>query len=59
MFCPGPAYPGLGPKALAHRSGQPAQLLTANTPVYSGYRAEGDFFAIDPKMRTPYIQNST
>ena len=28
-----------------------------STPVYSGYGPEGDFFAVDPKMRTPYIQN--
>jgi hypothetical protein len=55
-FCPGPAYPGLGPQALATGavSGSP---LAANTPVYSNYGPEGDFFTVDPKMRTPYIQN--
>ncbi|HKU28516.1 MAG TPA: TonB-dependent receptor, partial [Candidatus Sulfotelmatobacter sp.] len=56
VFCPGPAYPGLGPNALATGSVSGAPLA-ANTPVYSGYGAEGDFFAVDPKMRTPYIQN--
>src|SRR4029077_16518476 len=62
VFCPGPAYPGLGPQALATGSvatdanGLPLPL-TSGTPVYAGYGPEGDFFAVDPKMRTPYIQN--
>jgi hypothetical protein len=55
VFCPGPAYPGLGPQALA--TGSASGPLAANTPVYSGYGPEGDFFAVDPNMRTPYIQN--
>ncbi|MGB8060565.1 MAG: carboxypeptidase regulatory-like domain-containing protein [Candidatus Sulfotelmatobacter sp.] len=56
VFCPGPAYPGLGPQALATGSvsGTP---FVAGTPVYSGYGPEGDFFSVDPHMRTPYIQN--
>jgi Carboxypeptidase regulatory-like domain/TonB-dependent Receptor Plug Domain len=56
IFCPGPAYPGLGPQALetGSVSGTP---FVAGTPVYSGYGPEGDFFSVDPKMRTPYIQN--
>jgi hypothetical protein len=57
VFCPGPAYPGLGPKALATGSVTAGAVLDPNTPVYSGYGPEGDFFAVDPKMRTPYIQN--
>jgi hypothetical protein len=56
VFCPGPAYPGLGPQALATGS-VTGGVLTPGTPVYSGYGPEGDFFAVDPKMRTPYIQN--
>jgi Carboxypeptidase regulatory-like domain/TonB-dependent Receptor Plug Domain len=56
IFCPGPAYPGLGPNALATGSVSGAPL-DPNTPVYSGYGPEGDFFAVDPKMRTPYVQN--
>jgi len=56
VFCPGPAYPGLGPQALA--TGAVTGLPFAQQqPVYSGYGAEGDFFAVDPKMRTPYVQN--
>jgi hypothetical protein len=56
VFCPGPAYPGLGPNALATGSvtGNP---LTAGVPVYANYGPEGDFFSVDPNMRTPYIQN--
>jgi hypothetical protein len=56
VFCPGPAYPGLGAQALATGSVS-GSTLVAGTPVYSGYGPEGDFFAVDPKMRTPYIQN--
>jgi hypothetical protein len=63
-FCPGPAYPGLGPNALATGTvatdpitGLAVNPLTAGIPVYSNYGAEGDFFTVDPHMRTPYIQN--
>ncbi len=56
VFCPGPAYPGIGPNAVQKGSaaGTP---LDANTPVYGGYAPFGDFFATDPKLRTPYTQN--
>src|SRR5580658_5924002 len=64
VFCPGPAYPGLGAQALATGSVaiNPVTLLAATpfapgTPVYSNYGPEGDFFSVDPNMRTPYIQN--
>jgi outer membrane receptor protein involved in Fe transport len=56
VFCPGPAYPGLGPQALATGSVSGAALVPGQ-PVYSGYGAEGDFFSVDPNMRTPYVQN--
>ena len=55
VFCPGPAYPGLGTQALA--TGSASGPFAAGTPVYSGYGPEGDFFSVDPNMRTPYIQN--
>jgi hypothetical protein len=55
-FCPGPAYPGLGPNALATGS-VTGNVITPGVPVYSNYGPEGDFFTIDPHMRTPYIQN--
>jgi Carboxypeptidase regulatory-like domain len=63
-FCPGPAYPGLGPNALVTGSvatdpntGLAFTPIAAGNPVYSGYGPEGDFFTVDPKMRTPYVQN--
>jgi TonB dependent receptor/TonB-dependent Receptor Plug Domain len=56
IFCPGPAYPGLGPQALVTGSVTGA-ALAPGVPVYSSYAPEGDFFAVDPRMRTPYVQN--
>ena len=56
VFCPGPAYPGLGPQALATGSVTGAALAQGQ-PVYTGYGPEGDFFSVDPNMRTPYVQN--
>jgi len=57
VFCPGPAYPGIGQNALATGAVTVGSVLTSNVPVYSGYGPEGDFFSVDPKMRTPYVQN--
>jgi Carboxypeptidase regulatory-like domain/TonB dependent receptor/TonB-dependent Receptor Plug Domain len=57
VFCPGPAYPGLGNQALATGTVAAGTPLAAGVPVYSGYGPEGDFFAVDPGMRTPYVQN--
>jgi hypothetical protein len=63
-FCPGPAYPGLGPNALGEGgvatdpiTGLALTPLTAGVPVYSGFGPEGNFFSTDPHMRTPYVQN--
>jgi len=56
VFCPGPAYPGLGPQALATGS-TTGVALAPGQPVYSAYGPEGDFFSVDPNMRTPYVQN--
>jgi hypothetical protein len=56
VFCPGPAYPGIGPNAVQKGSAATTPL-DANTPVYGGYAPFGDFFAADPKLRTPYTQN--
>ena len=56
VFCPGPAYPGLGPQALATGS-TTGVAFAPGQPVYSGYGPEGDFFSVDPNIRTPYVQN--
>ena len=53
VFCPGPAYPG---SSLLFGSAN-TTALAAGSPVYSGFGPNGDFFAADPNMRTPYIQN--
>ena len=53
VFCPGPAYPG---SSLLFGSATQAPL-NANTPVYSGFGPNSDFFAADPGLRTPYVQN--
>jgi hypothetical protein len=55
-FCPGPAYPGLGPNALGEGSATGA-VITPGVPVYGGFGPEGNFFSVDPHMRTPYVQN--
>src|SRR5271165_7009100 len=55
-FCPGPAYPGLGPNALGEGSATGA-VITPGVPIYGGFGPEGDFFFADPHMRTPYVQN--
>jgi len=55
IFCPGPAYPGAGPQALA--TGGAVGQIVSGQQVYTGYSPEGDFFAADPNLRTPYIQN--
>ena len=55
-FCPGPAYPGLGPNALGEGS-VTGSVITPGVPVYSGFGPEGDFFFTDPHLRTPYVQN--
>ena len=56
VFCPGPAYTGVG--------GAPITFLSANTtpisagvPVFGSAAPLGDFFSIDPNIRTPYVQN--
>jgi hypothetical protein len=56
IFCPGPAYPGLGPNALGEGSAT-GNVITPGVPIYGGFGAEGDFFFTDPHMRTPYVQN--
>jgi hypothetical protein len=55
-FCPGPAYPGLGPNALGEGSATGA-VITPGVPIYGGFGPEGNFFSVDPHMRTPYVQN--
>ncbi len=55
-FCPGPAYPGPGPNALGEGSAT-GNVITPGVPIYGGFGPEGDFFMVDPHLRTPYVQN--
>ena len=56
VFCPGPAYTGIGAAAIgfAGISGNP---ITSGTPVYSASSPLGDYFGVNPNIRTPYTQN--
>ena len=56
VFCPGPAYTGTGPGAIS-TLGLTGGALASNVPVFSGPSALEDFFAADPHLRTPYVQN--
>jgi Carboxypeptidase regulatory-like domain len=55
VFCPGPAYVGTGSAALS--SGSAVSQIVSGQPVYTGFSGLGDLFVVDPKMRTPYVQN--
>jgi hypothetical protein len=55
-FCPGPAYVGSGPAGLNFGAANTTPLAS-NTPVYSGFGPNPDFFVSDPHLRTPYTQN--
>jgi hypothetical protein len=57
-FCPGPAYPTSGPGEIELGVVSGA-ALGSGQPLFSGFGANSntDFFAVDPQMRTPYVQN--
>ena len=64
IFCPGPAYPGLGANALGEGSvplnqvtGVALTAIAPGQPVYGNFVPEGNFFFADPNLRTPYVQN--
>ena len=58
FFCPGPAYPGVGPAAISSLSVLIGPL-DSSLPVFDPESASpnAEFFGADPKMRTPYVQN--
>jgi hypothetical protein len=57
-FCPGPAYPTSGPGFIGFGAVTGA-ALGSGAPLFSGFGpgSNTDFFAVDPHMRTPYVQN--
>ena len=58
VYCPGAAYTGQGPGAISSLS-LTGGALVAGSPVFdsAGATPLGDFFGVDPHLRTPYIQN--
>jgi Carboxypeptidase regulatory-like domain/TonB dependent receptor len=55
VFCPGPAYAGVGPAAILSE-GATGNVLGSG-PIYANPTPLGDFFGTDPNIRTPYVQN--
>ena len=55
-FCPGPAYTGVGAAPITFLTASTSPI-TAGSPVFSSASPLGDFFSIDPNIRTPYVQN--
>jgi outer membrane receptor protein involved in Fe transport len=56
LFDPGAAYSGFGPNPIyfANANGFP---FTPGSPVFSGPAPMPDGFAVNPNLRTPYMQN--
>jgi len=55
VFCPGPAFAGVGPAAI-YSEGLSGNNLGAG-PLFSSPSPLGDFFGTNPDIRTPYVQN--
>jgi hypothetical protein len=57
-YAPGPAYGNFGPDPINAASATGAQIQP-NVPVYGqvGCSPECDIFAVDPRMKTPYMEN--
>ncbi|MGZ4859252.1 MAG: TonB-dependent receptor domain-containing protein, partial [Candidatus Angelobacter sp.] len=58
-FNPGPAYNGVGAAAInsASLSTTTPVTIAAGVPIFTGFAPTGDAWTVDPKIRTPYIQN--
>jgi hypothetical protein len=54
-FCPGPAYGNTGPGAV--QLGSAVSQIVSGQPVFGGFAPDNEFFAADPNIRTPYVQN--
>ena len=54
-FNPGPAYNPIGPAAVLFSFSTVGQIQPG-VPVFTDY-LDSDVFAVDPKLRTPYVQN--
>src|SRR6266700_465911 len=60
-FNPGPAYNGVGASAINSASlpasPDPEFTIASGVPIFTGFGATTDAWTVDPKIRTPYIQN--
>jgi hypothetical protein len=54
-FNPGPAYNPIGPAPILFSFSTVGQIQ-AGVPVFTDF-LDSDVFAVDPRMRTPYVQN--
>ena len=52
---PGAAYNNIGPKPIL--SGSATSQIASDTPVYSGFGASSNLFAVDRSLPTPYMYN--
>jgi outer membrane receptor protein involved in Fe transport len=55
-FNPGPAYNGVGPSAITS-AGSTAATIANGVPIFTGFAPTTDAWTVDPKIRTPYVQN--
>ncbi|MGC2694967.1 MAG: TonB-dependent receptor [Candidatus Angelobacter sp.] len=58
-FNPGPAYNGVGASAInsASLSTTTPVTIAPGAPIFTGFGPTADAWTVDPKIRTPYIQN--
>ena len=54
-FNPGPAYNGVGPAPILFSFSTVGQI-EPGVPIFNGF-SDSDVFAVDRKVRTPYVQN--
>jgi outer membrane receptor protein involved in Fe transport len=54
-FNPGPAFNPVGPSPILF-SFSTVSTIQNGVPIFSGF-SDSDVFAVDPKLRTPYVQN--
>jgi outer membrane receptor protein involved in Fe transport len=55
-FNPGPAYNGIGASAI-NSAGNVAGTIVNGVPIFTGFAPTTDAWTVDPKIRTPYVQN--
>jgi hypothetical protein len=55
-FNAGPAYNGVGAAAI-NSAGNVASTIVAGVPIFTGFSPTTDAWTVDPKIRTPYVQN--